>query len=201
MVPEEKCSTVIHRLERVDFECSTAELCQILGVTAPTVGEYVKKGLPKVRRGRFHVPTAVQWCLDAVRGDAPDTEEARRRLYVAQEKHKSLETQILDATVMPSDDVRHFSHAMAGEFVASLDGMAPRLGGELAGIDQPEKVEEIIENETRAIRESVAQKLETLERHLTKLSPDRTPAAKAPRGRMGGRKKDPKRSAGAGPVA
>lgn len=185
----------------MELTVNTGTLCLIFGVTRPTVGKWVKDGMPKMGRGMFDVPAAVQWQMDRVRGDTPDTEEARRRLYVAQESHKVLETEILRGTVIRSDDVAHFNTALAGEYVAAIDSLPPRLGSELAGIADPAQCEEVIERECRGIRADLERKLGQFGERLNASHADNQPAPKAPRGRLGGRKPNTARSAGAGTLA
>ena len=185
----------------MDLTVNTGTLCLIFGVTRPTISKWVKEGMPKMGRGTFDVPATVQWQLERMRGDAPDTEEARRRLYVAQESHKTLETEILRGTVIRSDDVRHFCTVLTGEFVSAVDGLAPRLGGELAGITDPPVIEEKIEDECRSIRSELTRKLQAFAGRLGSAHPDNVAAPKAPRGRMGGRKPNTAKSTRAGTLA
>ena len=68
-----------------DFLVSTHELMTIFAVSGVTCAAWVKKGMPKVKRGQFHLPSAVQWLIDTLKDStSPDTDEARRKLLVAQ---------------------------------------------------------------------------------------------------------------------
>lgn len=184
-----------------DLTCNTKQLASILGVSTVTVAAWTKAGMPKLAKGRYDLPAVVPWALEHVTGNDKTTEEARRALYVAQERHKSLETRILAGSVVPADDIRHFCHALASLYTSSLEALAPRLGGELADIDRPELVEAVLERESRAIREQLAVDFAAFAERLDRIHPDNQPAAKSPRGRVGGRKPRTARPAGTGPVA
>ena len=137
------------------LECTTNELCQIFGVTRPTISKYVRDGMPKLGRGRFSIPACHQWLVDRVKGDAPDTEDARRRLYVAQERHKSLETDILSGSMIPADDAHHFCLKVVSLCVTQFEALPARLGSSVLGLTRPPDAEAIIEEECIAARRAL----------------------------------------------
>jgi hypothetical protein len=87
---------------------------------------------------------------------------ARLKLLEAQRRLLEQRTREREGELVERAEVsRVFSSALV-QIAAALEGMAGRLAGELAAVDQPARIHEVITHETRRIRESAAAGLEQL---------------------------------------
>lgn len=167
---------------------SNAELCTVFGVTRQTIAKYVRDGMPKEGRGEYYAPDCIQWVVQRLKGAADVSGEARERLYVAQERKTSLEADEKAKLVIPVAEAHHVLTTMAGLFVSQLVGLSPRVAGLVADIDDPAEIEELLDAEVTALRESLSKQLREFERNYQRALRDCDAAAQANSGRMGGRK-------------
>jgi hypothetical protein len=99
-----------------------------------------------------------------------------------------METDLLEATLIPAEDSAEFCTTMAGLFVSALDGLGPRLGGELLALDTVVALEDRVDIEAAAIRSEICRQLDAFVERLPESAGNRQPAKKASRRRVGGRR-------------
>jgi phage terminase Nu1 subunit (DNA packaging protein) len=146
------------------FLFSVDDVAEVFGVTGRTVQRMVKDGLPQPARGKYDVRACVQWKLTQVTEEQTSTGELtpRDELAIAQRKKVELETAQLRATLLPRDLVTRAMNQVAALVAAQLDGLAPRLAGELADMHDPQQIQAALLREARTTRSAIAQAMREL---------------------------------------
>ena len=119
-------------------------------------------------------------------GGAGSSEMADARLKLIQSQGRALDqrTRRESGKLVERAEVSRICSAAVVVFAAAVDGMSGRLAGELAAIDQPAQIHEVLADEARRIRNAAADELEKLAAHEPGASD--APAAEANRGPLGG---------------
>lgn len=141
------------------FVCGAEEIGLLLGVSDRQVRNYVKEGMPQVARGKFDSIACVQWKLSQISDERLNDEglSPRDELAIAQRAKVELETEQLRATLLPRDLVTRAMNQVAALVASQLDGLAPRLAGELADMNDPQQIQTALLREARTARSAIAQ--------------------------------------------
>jgi hypothetical protein len=140
---------------------------QILGISRRQFDRLV--ALQVIPRGanarRFDLLTAgpafYRYLRDG-KSESSSITDARLKLLEAQHRALEQRTRERDGELIERAEVsRVFSSALA-QIAAAFEGLPGRLASELATIDQPATIHEMIANEIRRIREAAAANLEQL---------------------------------------
>lgn len=136
-----------------------ADIAAIFGVADRTIQRLVKEGLPQIGHGKYDVRQCVQWQFDRLREEAAErgTLNPRDELAIAQRIRVELETEQLRGTLLPRDLVTRAFNQVAALVASQLDGLGPRLAGELADMHDPQQVQATLLREARATRAAIAQ--------------------------------------------
>lgn len=151
----------------MSFEVNRTDIARILGVSMPTVSDWVSRGMPVVTRGArgvpwvFDVPACVRWRLDwelaqqTSRSTKDLTlEEAERRQVIADATLKEIKVAEALREVVRVEEV---SRLWEGRIIASREaflGVAARLAPILVGEQDQQRIEQTIDDEiARALHE------------------------------------------------
>lgn len=93
-------------------------------------------------------------------GQGTDMATEKLKLVVAQRKQIEQRTASEERELVPVQEAQAAFSAVMSMLAAQLDGLAGRMAGELAGLDDPAAVREALFIETRRIRHGAAQQLE-----------------------------------------
>ena len=138
---------------------SHRELASIIGMSPRRISQLVADGMPKSGPDRYDLGICVRWWVDRWRGKEADSEEGvtqRQRLTRMQADKVQTEVQILRGTLVRAIEVEHVMAAAAAVVAGSLDSIGPRVAGEVAELQDPALIQEVLLRETRSIRESLA---------------------------------------------
>lgn len=149
------------------FLFSTRALTQILDVSKQRISQLLKEGLPKAGPDSWDIREVVPWLIDKANDQnatavSEELAEARRRLCDSQRHRIDLELAERRAELLDAEDVRQLVSELALIVSVSLDSLAGRLGGELAGISDVVTIERTLMTEARAIRAAIAQRADAL---------------------------------------
>lgn len=146
------------------FVVSVADIAAIFGVADRTIQRLVKDGLPQIGHGKYDIRQCVQWQFGQIRSEnaARGDMTPRDELAVAQRAKVELETAQLRGTLLPRDLVARAMNQVAALVASQLDGMAPRLAGELADMTEPQQIQSTLLREARAVRGAIAQAMREL---------------------------------------
>lgn len=157
----------------------TDEIAEIFGITPARVGQLVKEGFPKAARNKYDIGDCVDWWINRAEQRAEDRgtslDEERRKLYQAQRIRTDLDNQRTQGNLIPAEDVQIAINELAAIYAGQLDAIGGRLAHEVAGMTEPAEILDLLTREARAIRETVAIKLDALADTLN--SGDDSPAA------------------------
>ena len=136
----------------MDWIVTAAEIGDLFGVQQRQVYHYIKQGMPKASKGRFHAPTCVQWMLDS-RGGSSDVDitEQRKKLYKAQTDKVELDNAALRGELLNSNEVQTVILALATLVGTQVDSIEPRMARKLS----PELTAEL-RAELKSLREAIA---------------------------------------------
>lgn len=152
---------------------TTSDLAFLLGITPRRIAQLVREGMPKERRDTYKLTETVQWYtlqLKGGRADARNVEEQRRELLYEQTVKTRLENDTNRKRLIPAELVAGVHNRMAAELSASLDALASRLAGNLAGISDISEVKTLLFTETRRIRDGFATGIiDSIEHHIAEL--------------------------------
>lgn len=151
---------------------------------------YVQRGMPKAERASFDLTEAIPWLLNNARVLASESvgEGTREELYAAQVTTHKLQHAQLRHQLVPYDEAAGVLFEVSQIIIGSMDGLAPRLGGLVANMDNPAEIEEAIEREIRGCREQAARHIREYESKHKNGSGDSQPAPAKKRRRVGQRK-------------
>ena len=151
------------------LEVNRTEIARVLGVTPPTVTDWVAKGMPVVQQGArgvpwvFGVAECVRWMVDYQIAQATESskdvglEEAERRRTIADARLKEIKLSQELRKVVKVEDV---ARVWEGRIVASREtflAIAARLAPELVGEDDHQAIEARIEEEIEGALRELAQ--------------------------------------------
>jgi len=160
-------------------------LAEVFGVGRSMVYKYQDQGMPREARGRYDLRKCVQWLVAKMShrgGDDPDDlQSARLELVKAQTEGQQLENRRKAGELLPADQVARALNDIAVIVSSQLDGLASRCAGRVAAITEPGAVQRELFEETRQIREAVAQATHTyaddlVARQGKEHEPDQSPA-------------------------
>lgn len=143
------------------FHGGAEEIALFFGVSDRQVRNYVKEGMPQLARGKFDSIACVRWKLGQI-SDERENEAGltpRDELAIAQKERVELEIAQLRGTLIQRDLVSRAMNQVAALVASQLDGIGPRLAGELADMDDPAAVQSALFREARAVRSAIAQAL------------------------------------------
>lgn len=145
-----------------------AEMADAMGITPPTLDEWVKRGCPAVQRGArgrpwtFNSAEVLRWREDDIRSQAQGVEvssenELRRRKLEAEVELIELELAQEKALVVT---VQQFERGMAkafGEVRSRLRGVLPaRVAARVATLTTETEIKEALRDEIDEVLESLA---------------------------------------------
>lgn len=107
-------------------------------------------------------------------GAGTDMASEKLKLVIAQRKQIEQRTASEERELVPVQEAQSAFNAVMTMLAAQLDGLAGRMAGELAGIDDPAAVREALFTESRRIRNAAAKQLESFA-----TDPDRSQPAEA----------------------
>lgn len=178
-----------------DFVTDRAGMAQIFGCSINHINKLVTRGLPRRSRGQYSIPECVQWAIaDATTrsgidpDELPAVVEARTRLYVAQERHKRLETRRLEGELIEHDEVRSSLLSLAHVLVGSLEGLPVRLAQDFANARTTAEAAAILREHCVAARQELAKRVAALGAPMESDGEVNRAAADQERGGVGGRR-------------
>lgn len=139
------------------------DLAKLFGITPMRITQLKGEGLPVAQgHGRFPLAGAVQWWVNywktknsmTTKGVELDTH--RRRLLKAQAKKAEIDNDIRLKELIPAEKVRSTVNQISVIIASQLDALAPRLANELTNQDDSAYIKKVINDETRQIRNAVA---------------------------------------------
>lgn len=165
------------------------QLADIVGVKTETVVRYAKEqGMPKAARGRYPLIACIRWVMSLRQ---PSTIEdglgvERKRLVIEQRRRAEIENAHLRDELIDADLVSGVFNTVMAAIATQIDGLGPRLAGELATVDDPAVISRRLHDESRAIRRNVCGEVADICAAIIQ-SDDDGAAAAAPRRRVGRR--------------
>lgn len=140
------------------LELNRKELASLLGVSLPTVTDWIERGLPVLQRGargvpwKFDAAECVSWMRDfdatkAAAGSDIGEKEAQRRILAADAQTKEINLAELQRKVVRIEDV---DRIWEGRVVAARETLLPiakRLAPELVGEEDRKEIEARIRDE------------------------------------------------------
>lgn len=134
-------------------------VARLFGVTVMTVSNWVDEGMPKSVRGQYDADACVQWYrarMDRKHAERDAAGDAKEQLTRAQVERTQLEVQQLRGELVEATEFQRVVNQAATVIASQLDGLGPRVAGELAGMTDVAAIQSVIFRETRAIRSSIA---------------------------------------------
>lgn len=143
------------------------ELCDLFGVTAPTVDTWVRTGCPIESRGGRGVPSEFntadvsKWLRDKARDEGAGTSQAdeselKRRKLAAETAKAELELAKARGSVAPIDQVERMVSRAFSEVRAGLRNMPSRLVATLIGETNERQFKKVMLEEIDQVLEALA---------------------------------------------
>lgn len=149
------------------------QLAIVLGVSGSSIREFVHDGMPPPKGRNYDATACVKWRIDYLvsraangpkaKGSAP---LARQGLIESQKARLDLEIAKLREEVMDRQLHTRIIQEIASMLASRLDGLGPRLAGELAGSDDPAFIQQRLFDEHRSIRATLAADVRKLSKEL-----------------------------------
>ena len=152
---------------------SASEFAKLIGKSEKMVRNMMQDGMPAIRGGRgrpteINSEDAIRWMITSEInkrfGDEenPDSEENTSEdiaLKRVRREKIELELRYKRGELIPIDGLETVLNELATTYSSQLDGLASRMAGELAGIDDPAQIRQLIFAETRRIRAATAERI------------------------------------------
>lgn len=172
---------------------SVSEVAELFEIDRDTVTRQVREqGLPKSGHGSYPAWAVIKWYVSRLKTGAKGNDsglmgEERRKLIVAQRKHKELEAAQLRGELVPIEEVKTVIQEMGTILASQLDGLAPRMASRLSNETDPAVIQRMIFDECRGIRMASSRALEAYAGRGSS-GEDPGAATEEERGGVGGRK-------------
>lgn len=143
-------------------EVGRNELAHILGVTPNRVTQLKADGIPfNDGRGRYPLAEAVQWVIQywktkSHQAGSENLSAHRKRLLEAQAKKAEIDNDLRLKELIPAEIIGSTINQVAVIVASQLDALAPRLSNELTNQSDSAYIKKVINDETRQIRNAVA---------------------------------------------
>lgn len=176
-------------------------LARWLGVSVASLPNFEARGMPREPRKRYKIADCIQWYIhDKLGSNSRDIQEARKKLYDAQERKAQLEIAQIRGQLVDAEEVVQSHMLMATLFSSQLRSLGQRVAGLLQGKTALE-IRTTIDDECRSILEATSLAV-SLDPSEDGGGGNTAPAAKTNGGRMGRRApRTPPRKPRTGPVA
>lgn len=140
------------------------QLAEVFGITQQQVRNLVKNGMPQAGPGLYDSRVCFPWRVNQLLENVASTggDSPRDALAIAQRAKIELETAQLRGTLLPRDLVNRAMNQVAALVASQLDGLAPRLAGELADMSDPQQIQATLLREARSVRGAIAQAMREL---------------------------------------
>ena len=158
MTTPRKCETV-----------TPTELARIFGVSRKWVYDLVEKGMPRDGR-HFDLAACVQWYMGELKSpgsteEPADVTEARRQLYLEQTEKTRLENAKMRGELVDAEEARSLLYGIASIVATQHDALSPRLAALVIGETDVKRVQQLLFDELRAIRQAIADAVVELPAH------------------------------------
>ena len=178
---------------------TSEELCELFGVSKVAVHYWRKDGMPQRARGVYDLGEVIRWWRERFSeravADAGTEDHDKRALIQAQTRKYEVETRRLEGELIPREEVATIVHGLAALYRTALEGLGPRVSGELAELGDAPRIQEALIRECRDVLAQVAGRVTSLASEgfhdPASCLEDPDTAAVPERRRMGGRDKDP----------
>ena len=139
----------------------TEEMCELMDVSRPTLGLWVKKGCPKFGRGKWRARDVLEWWLLNIyvgmeRGSGPEDEsmlEVKRQYWQAKAEKERIGVDQMKEELIPRENIASEWAWRMAEVANGLQALAMRLPPLLEGKTQIE-MREIIDEEQWVLRDN-----------------------------------------------
>jgi len=146
-------------MNRKELEISTKELREIMGISQGQVPQLEREGMPKVRRGVWHLPTVFQFCVargDKRTNEPKDLTDQRKALYKAQTEKTEIENARNRRELVPLEEVSTLGFGLLAIYNAALRAVAPRVASQILPAHTEAETMRIVEDEINLAREAAA---------------------------------------------
>lgn len=137
------------------------DLARLFRVTAETIRNWVRDGMPKAGHNLYPLGEAVYWVrqrdLAAARGEDGDLVDERRKLVREQRRGHELDNQQKAAELLPAEQVASDIMAFAAIVAGQLDALPQRVSPRLVAITDPNVIRGVLRDECRTIRSAASQ--------------------------------------------
>ncbi len=137
---------------------SKADLAAAFGVSLPTIDAWLQRGMPYQQRGSrgqpwaFDLPNSIAWRLEdeigrrikQTDGQALDLNYERARLAKAQADKVQREIAVMDAKLIPADQVESVWGRMVSAFRARILALPSRVAPQVAVENDPHTVDAML---------------------------------------------------------
>lgn len=154
--------TVDSDYQAVSAPIKIAAAARVLGISKRHLRHLVDKGFIRStgKWGGFVLPEVVQDYVRWIKNERPPRDEQRSELRSWQQKKIELQISQALGHLLPSSMISDLLQEYFTETAALLEAAPGRLANELAGVHDPAIARQLLQDETRRIREALAKRLE-----------------------------------------
>lgn len=143
------------------------QLALMLDISREQVMRLVKfDGLPKRARGEYPLRECVEWYIHHLRdlNKAGGAQEKAKRMELieAQKVRTQIANSIQLNELLPAGEVATVFNQVMSTVGSMLDGLAPRMAAQLAALDDPAKIQKVLFDECRDLRNTAATAVENI---------------------------------------
>lgn len=120
--PADDMTDPLHLTHTDGVTVSVSALEEILGVSRPTIGRFVARGMPKAARGKYDLIATVRWVLEQQGGERePEVADQRLELLKEQTQTAQLKNAILRGELVRREDLHDIVLELGGMITEVLD--------------------------------------------------------------------------------
>lgn len=143
---------------------SRKQLIELTGMSATHFHKLKNQGIfVSVERGYYNLKDCINnWCQYHADGrSGSDMAKEKEKLIVAQRKQIELRMKTEQSELVPLSEAQNAFDGAMVLISTQLDGLPGRVAGEVAGLSDPAEVRGLLFNETRRIRATAADELQS----------------------------------------
>ena len=137
-------------------------LGDLFGVSDPTITHWIREGMPRGKAGRYDLASCVQWYrarMDKALKERGADGDAKTELTRAQVERTRLDVAKLRGELVDASEAQRVLNEVAVIVSTQLDGLGPRVAGEVVGLTDVATIQGVIFREARAMRTAIAARI------------------------------------------
>ncbi|MCK5507655.1 MAG: hypothetical protein KAI50_03935 [Desulfobacterales bacterium] len=145
----------------------TSQICKLFSVTSVTIGDWCKRGMPKISRGKFDLYLCFAWHGANIKplsqeSDDPEIQESQKKYWKEHARAEKIKNDEKMNLLVNAEDVRRDGYAAGAIVKEGLYQMVEQLAPELTGTNDMHEIKQILTNSNFNVLTNFSEKLKNM---------------------------------------